>query len=113
MATEDDEPTAGAEPNVPTPGAGSDEATAATPADEPAEPVPCSACRGTGQVVSNLGGTRSIVECPWCDGGGVRLADHDAQARRRAQSPGGDDAATSVADGSSVPEGDGDGDQAA
>jgi DnaJ-class molecular chaperone len=56
--------------------------------DEPAAPVPCSACRGTGQVVSNLGGHPSIVECPWCDGGGVRIADHDAQARRREQSSG-------------------------
>jgi DnaJ-class molecular chaperone len=62
-----------------------DETGAAEAAAEPSEPVRCSACRGTGQVVSNLGGRRSIVECPWCDGGGVRIADHDAQARRREQ----------------------------
>jgi len=37
-------------------------------------------CRGTGQVISNLGGTASKVSCPWCGGGGVRLAGVDAQA---------------------------------
>ena len=38
-------------------------------------------CRGTGRVISNLGGTPSSVTCPWCEGGGLRLADIDAQAR--------------------------------
>jgi hypothetical protein len=38
-------------------------------------------CRGTGQVISNLGGSAKDVPCPWCDGGGVRLSDVDAQAR--------------------------------
>ncbi len=38
-------------------------------------------CRGTGQVISNLGGTPSKIACPWCDGGGVRLADVNAQSR--------------------------------
>jgi hypothetical protein len=38
------------------------------------------ACRGSGRVISNLGGTTSKVTCPWCGGGGVRLADVDAQA---------------------------------
>jgi len=37
-------------------------------------------CRGSGRVISNLGGTRSEVTCPWCEGGGVRLAGRDAQA---------------------------------
>jgi hypothetical protein len=37
-------------------------------------------CRGTGRVISNLGGTASTVTCPWCEGGGVRLAEVDAQA---------------------------------
>jgi hypothetical protein len=37
-------------------------------------------CRGSGRVISNLGGTPSTVTCPWCAGGGVRLADVDAQA---------------------------------
>jgi hypothetical protein len=39
------------------------------------------ACRGTGRVVSNLGGSASTVSCPWCEGRGVRLATVDAQAR--------------------------------
>ncbi|HEY1538297.1 MAG TPA: hypothetical protein VGF63_02785 [Solirubrobacteraceae bacterium] len=44
----------------------------------------CSPCRGTGQVVSNLGGEPSMQPCPWCEGGGSFLAEHDAQAARRA-----------------------------
>jgi hypothetical protein len=40
-------------------------------------------CRGSGKLISNLGGTPSTVTCPWCDGGGVRLAGIDAQARWR------------------------------
>jgi DnaJ-class molecular chaperone len=44
-------------------------------------PRECMPCRGTGQVISNLGDTPSTVTCPWCDGGGMRLADVDAQAR--------------------------------
>jgi hypothetical protein len=39
------------------------------------------ACRGTGQVISNLGGTPSKVSCPWCRGAGMRIAGIDAQAR--------------------------------
>ena len=47
--------------------------------------VPCSACRGTGKVISNLGGSPSEMVCPWCDGSGTRLgADHDAQASQKA-----------------------------
>ena len=38
-------------------------------------------CRGTGQVISNLGGTPSTVACPWCEGSGVRIPGIDAQAR--------------------------------
>jgi len=54
--------------------------------------VPCSACRGTGRVISNLGGTPSEIPCPWCEGGGRRLGtEHDAQAARRAQAPGDED----------------------
>jgi hypothetical protein len=37
-------------------------------------------CRGTGQVISNLGGKPQEVTCPWCQGGGVRTAGVDAQA---------------------------------
>ncbi len=53
-------------------------------ADETPTSVPCSACRGTGTVISNLGGTPTEVPCPWCEGRGRRLgADHDAQAAGR------------------------------
>jgi DnaJ-class molecular chaperone len=44
-------------------------------------PRECMPCRGTGKVISNLGGTPSTVTCPWCDGGGVRLPGVDAQAK--------------------------------
>jgi hypothetical protein len=38
------------------------------------------ACRGTGSVISNLGGAPSTVTCPWCGGSGVRVPGRDAQA---------------------------------
>jgi hypothetical protein len=38
-------------------------------------------CRGSGRVISNLGGTASKVTCPWCEGDGVRHHEIDAQAR--------------------------------
>jgi DnaJ-class molecular chaperone len=47
------------------------------------EPQPCSPCRGTGEVISNLGGTPSTVACPWCEGTGRFIPEHDAQAARR------------------------------
>jgi hypothetical protein len=47
--------------------------------DDAAETSPCTACRGIGTVVSNLGGEPSTVSCPWCDGTGVFIKDHDAQ----------------------------------
>lgn len=47
----------------------------------PSEPIPCSPCRGTGEVISNLGGTPTEQPCPWCEGTGIFIADHDAQAR--------------------------------
>jgi hypothetical protein len=50
---------------------------------EPAAPEPCSACRGTGVVISGLGGEPHELACPWCDGGGVMLREHDAQAHWR------------------------------
>lgn len=56
----------------------SDEPEDAVPAGPP---VPCSACRGTGIVISSLGGGSHEERCPWCDGAKVRLGtDHDAQA---------------------------------
>jgi DnaJ-class molecular chaperone len=42
-------------------------------------PRECMACRGTGRVVSNLGGETRHVPCPWCEGKGVRIPGHDAQ----------------------------------
>ena len=55
-------------------GADSQELTEATH-----EPRECMACRGTGRVISNLGGTPSTVGCPWCSGSGLRPAEIDAQ----------------------------------
>lgn len=47
------------------------------------DPGECRACRGSGKVVSNLGGEPSQVDCPWCEGSGRFIAEHDAQARWR------------------------------
>ena len=52
-------------------------------ADQPEDPGRCTPCRGTGRLISNKGGTPSEVACPWCEGGGRFLAEHDAQAARR------------------------------
>jgi len=52
--------------------------------DATAEPGPddlCLPCRGTGQVISYLGGGEERVGCPWCGGSGKRQAGVDAQAR--------------------------------
>jgi DnaJ-class molecular chaperone len=40
----------------------------------------CMPCRGTGKVISNLGGESRQVPCPWCEGSGVRTSGIDAQA---------------------------------
>jgi DnaJ-class molecular chaperone len=47
-------------------------------------PPPCTVCRGTGTLISNLGGSPSEVACAWCEGTGTFLPEHDAQAARRA-----------------------------
>ncbi len=54
--------------------------------DGGAEPVPaatgddtCLACRGTGRVISGLGGEPHEVVCPWCRGTGHRIPGIDAQ----------------------------------
>jgi DnaJ-class molecular chaperone len=52
--------------------------------DEVIDPLPCSVCRGTGTLISNLGGTPSTVTCAWCEGTGTFLGEHDAQEVRRA-----------------------------
>jgi DnaJ-class molecular chaperone len=56
---------------------------ATTDEQSTAAPGPCAPCRGTGQVISNLGGKPSTVTCPWCEGSGMQLPGHDAQAARR------------------------------
>jgi hypothetical protein len=48
------------------------------------------ACRGSGQVISNLGGTQSTLACPWCGGSGARVPGIDAQERWLAERGGGD-----------------------
>jgi hypothetical protein len=60
-----------------TPASGSAQAAAAGDAR------PCMPCRGNGKVISNLGGARSEVSCPWCAGTGKRQIGIDAQARWR------------------------------
>lgn len=50
--------------------------------DERPEPVACPPCRGTGRVISNLGGTQTTITCPWCEGNGTFDPEHDAQAAR-------------------------------
>jgi DnaJ-class molecular chaperone len=62
-----------------------------TDAPERERTVPCPPCRGTGRIVSRLGGSASTVTCPWCDGTGVLIPGHDAQGRRKGSQPGGDD----------------------
>ena len=47
--------------------------------------IPCPPCRGTGTVISNLGGTPHEVTCPWCEGTGFLIPGHDAQAAKRAE----------------------------
>jgi hypothetical protein len=37
-------------------------------------------------VISNLGGSPSTQTCPWCEGTGRFIPEHDAQAARRASS---------------------------
>jgi DnaJ-class molecular chaperone len=56
--------------------------------------VICMPCRGTGSVISNLGGSPSTVECPWCRGSGRRSEDIDAQAHWRQE---GDETAAAAA----------------
>lgn len=48
----------------------------------------CMACRGSGKVISHLGGEPETITCPWCDGTGTRGAISDAQARWRTSEEG-------------------------
>jgi hypothetical protein len=52
-------------------------------------PRECMPCRGSGQVISNLGGQPERVRCPWCGGSGIRGQIGDAQARWLEQGEGG------------------------
>jgi hypothetical protein len=49
-------------------------------------------CRGTGKVVSNLGGESQLLTCPWCQGGGTRTPGVDAQAAWQEGEAGGGEA---------------------
>lgn len=51
--------------------------------DDVIEPVPCTVCRGTGTLISGLGGSPSNVTCAWCEGTGTFIPDHDAQQAGR------------------------------
>ena len=42
-------------------------------------------CSGTGKVTSNAGGEPHQVDCPWCEGTGTMIPDHDAQAAQRGE----------------------------
>lgn len=63
--------------------------------EEAHQPRECMPCRGSGKLISNLGGTPSEVSCPWCEGDGVRIAGIDAQARWREGGEGEDGAGAS------------------
>jgi DnaJ-class molecular chaperone len=53
----------------------------ASPAPASGEAGACMPCRGTGKVISNLGGKRCELPCPWCRGTGRRTPGVDAQER--------------------------------
>lgn len=48
--------------------------------EETSPPAECLACRGTGTLISSLGGEPHQVRCPWCEGTGKRIPGVDAQA---------------------------------
>jgi DnaJ-class molecular chaperone len=41
----------------------------------------CTPCRGSGRLISSLGGTAHEVICPWCAGSGAFAPGRDAQAQ--------------------------------
>jgi DnaJ-class molecular chaperone len=51
----------------------------ANPESEGAGGRTCLACRGTGRLISGLGGTPHEVTCPWCRGTGDRIPGVNAQ----------------------------------
>jgi hypothetical protein len=48
----------------------------------------CYPCRGTGRLISTLGGEPHEVECAWCEGSGRFQPGHDAQAAGEGGEPG-------------------------
>lgn len=50
----------------------------ATEESTPDEQI-CNPCRGTGRLISGLGGEPHEVVCPWCGGSGHRIPGRDAQ----------------------------------
>jgi DnaJ-class molecular chaperone len=50
----------------------------------------CTACRGTGQVISGKGGTPHTVTCPWCGGDGKFHPGRDAQTGAARETPAAD-----------------------
>jgi DnaJ-class molecular chaperone len=48
-------------------------------ADDPTPDDQCRACRGTGRVISGLGGEPNAITCPWCEGSGRFIPEHNAQ----------------------------------
>jgi DnaJ-class molecular chaperone len=57
---------------------GEDDDEAAAPTGTPGAGA-CLACRGSGRVISGLGGEPHQVDCPWCRGTGRRIPGIDAQ----------------------------------
>ncbi len=49
--------------------------------------VTCRPCRGTGRVLSMLGGQEHELGCPWCAGSGEFVAGRDAQQSPAEQPP--------------------------
>ncbi|HEU4703550.1 MAG TPA: hypothetical protein VFS37_13795 [Conexibacter sp.] len=48
--------------------------------DDTRDETICHPCRGSGTVISGLGGEQTRITCPWCGGSGVRDPERDAQA---------------------------------
>ena len=59
-------------------------------ADESAPPLAVRTLPGTGTLISGSGGTQHEVPCPWCEGTGMTIPGHDAQAARRGDDDAGD-----------------------
>jgi DnaJ-class molecular chaperone len=55
---------------------------------DPIDDQRCHACRGTGRLTSTLGGTPHEVDCPWCEGSGRFIPEHDAQTAASGGEPG-------------------------